>query len=218
MDRRRRTRRGTGLVYVAHLQHCSRGAWPVSGFVRSHKGFRVQLLAQMGGAPPGSTDSPWCCFLLLLLLVVVFALLAVNRNAAWPVIVALVLIGLSCNILWDEVASYESSDGWTEANKQAARREIVQLLLLPLAVGRCGVRAVLGRRRAPTGVTPGARARGFESATGRARLMAAPARLGRRQWRSLRKESNRSWYRSASQVLSRTERSGARPVNWDVRP
>ena len=121
----------------------------------------MQLLAQMGGPPPGSTDSPWCCFVLLLPLVIVLALLAANRNAAWPAVVALALVGLSFLALWDEVAGYQPSDGWAEGDKRDARREIGWLLVLPLAVAAfalCWVGSVrrLGPPREPAPENSGA--------------------------------------------------------------
>ncbi|HEY1189349.1 MAG TPA: hypothetical protein VGE74_16975 [Gemmata sp.] len=104
----------------------------------------VQLLAQMGGPAPGSTDSPGCCCVCLLPLVAVLALLAMYRNAAWPAVLALVSVGLSFLAIWNEVDRYQPSDGWNEVDKQEARRELVRALAVPLALAGFSLCWVLG--------------------------------------------------------------------------
>jgi hypothetical protein len=67
----------------------------------------VQLLAQMGGAPPGGAFVLGCCFVFPLLpLVAVLAGAAVHRNAAWLAVLALILAGLPSLALLTE------SDAW----------------------------------------------------------------------------------------------------------
>jgi hypothetical protein len=82
----------------------------------------------------------------LLPLVAVLALLAMYRNTAWPAVLALVSVGLSFLAVWNEIAGYQSSNGWEEVDKQAARRELVRAFAVPLAVAAFSLCWVIGVR------------------------------------------------------------------------
>jgi hypothetical protein len=107
----------------------------------------VQLLARMGGAPPGGEHMLGCCFVFPLLpLVGILAVLAVYRNAAWPAVLALVLVGLPYLVLWGMVAGYQLSDDWEEMDEQKAGYKLVKLYLLLVAIAGLSLCLVIGGR------------------------------------------------------------------------
>ena len=134
---------------AAHRVFGAPSAWGAAGeLFRSAVEYfvRVQLLAHMGGAPPGSAELGCCCLFPLLPLVAVLAMRAMHRNAAWPAVLALVLVGLPCLVLWGSAVSPPTTDDPEVLDETEATRRVAVLYSCFVAVAGFSLCLVIGAR------------------------------------------------------------------------
>lgn len=106
-----------------------------------------QLWAIAGGRAFSGEDVLGCCFVFPLLpLVAGLLLLAVSRNAMWPAVIALALVGMASLDLWLLIASYRPSDDWEVMDDQEKGYRLVRSHLRLLGVAGLCLFWIIGRR------------------------------------------------------------------------